>query len=270
MAQPPLSQQIHKLEAELGVELFRRQPGRAIQLTDAGYALLVSGRRALEHADFAAEAARRAGRGEEGHLRIGFAPSAAITVLPRIILEFATRWPGITISLSELQSEDQIPELRAGELDVGLIRPLYGVDDLSLDPLCEQPLIVGVPEGHSLATAESVTFSDLAHERFVLAPRSAGPNWYDHIVALCRASGFSPQIAQEVTTISTRLGLVAGGIGISIFVGSANALRRPGVVTIPLDSPPVQLLLAWRDEHASPALDAFLSCARGIQFDSPT
>jgi DNA-binding transcriptional LysR family regulator len=269
IAQPPLSQQIRKLEAELGVDLFHRERGRAIQLTDAGRALVIAGRRALEHADFAEEAARRAGRGEEGHLRIGFAPSAAIDVLPRIVRTFATRSPRITISLFELQSEDQVPELRSGELDAGLIRPLFGVDDLGVYTICEQLLVVAVPEGHRLATAPSAHFSELAQEPFVLAPRSAGAYWYDHILALCRASGFSPKIVQEVTTISTRLGLVAGGIGVSIFVGSAKALRRPGVVTIPLDSPPVPLLLAWRKESASAVLESFLSCARSIRFDSP-
>jgi DNA-binding transcriptional LysR family regulator len=269
MAQPPLSQQIHKLELELGVELFHRERGRPIQLTDAGRALLVEGGRAIERADFAAEAARRAGRGEEGHLRIGFAPSAAIDVLPRIVREFASRSPKTTISLFEMQSEEQVPELRSGDLDAGFIRPLFGLDDLALDTICEQPLILALPEDHRLASATTARLSDLAEEPFVLAPRAAGPNWYDHIVSLCRENGYSPNVIQEVTTISTRLGLVAGGIGVSIFVGSAEAFRRPGVITIPLESPRVQLLLAWREESASPVLSSFLSCARGIQLDAP-
>src|SRR6478609_2764479 len=104
IAQPPLSQQIQKFEAELGVTLFHRRPGRPIELTDAGRILVREGSQALAQADRAAEAARRAASGEIGHLRIGFAPSVAIDTLPPLVRTFATHSPGVGLALHELQS----------------------------------------------------------------------------------------------------------------------------------------------------------------------
>jgi DNA-binding transcriptional LysR family regulator len=264
MAQPPLSQQIRKLENELGVELLHRERGRPVELTDAGQALLHEGRRALVQAERAASAAQRAGRGEVGHLRVGFAPSAAIDVLPNIVRAFTARFSAIGLSLIELESEKQAAELRVSELDVGLIRPPVEETGLVSELISEEPLVVVLPEGHPLAVCDVVEIADLSSESFVMSPRGVAPGWYDEILALCRGHGFSPQIVQEVTTIQARMGLVAAGVGISLLPGSIRSLHRAGVVVIPVNAPPVELRLAWREESRSSILDSFLSCARGV------
>src|SRR6478672_9779054 len=106
IAQPPLSQQIKALETELGVRLLERTH-RRVALTAAGSVFLEEARRTLAQAEHAAQAARRAGRGEVGRLAIGFVGSATYEVLPLVLREFRRRFPGVELSLQEMTTLEQ-------------------------------------------------------------------------------------------------------------------------------------------------------------------
>lgn len=259
IAQPALTQQIKKLEQELGVDLLHRERGRSTELTNAGMALVQEGRRALAYAEQAADAAKRAGRGEVGFLRLGFAPSSAIDVFPRLVRTFKKRSPNVHLELVELQSEEQATGLRLGELDVGLIRPPIDDSGLRLETLTEEPLLAALPGTHPLARTTKLNLKDLAEDGFIMAPRSTAPAWFDHLLLLCKEHGFSPRIVQEVETILTRIGFVAAGLGVALLPGPATGLRRAGIAMIPLDIPPIPLLLAWRENVRSPVLKSFIA-----------
>ena len=98
----------------------------------------------------------------------------------------------------------------------------------------------------------------LAHEPFILAARSRGPGFHDHILAICRAAGFTPRVVQEGSQTDA-LSLVAAGAGVAIVPRSLRVLRRTGVVYRPLrERPTTQLAMIWPKNAASPVLREFL------------
>ncbi|MEV8435964.1 LysR family transcriptional regulator [Actinosynnema sp. NPDC051121] len=242
IAQPPLSQTVKALEAELGVTLFRRDT-RNVEPTLAGEAFVADARAALSMVDTAARRARAAGRGEEGSLSIGMVGSSVLHPLPAIIRAFRARYPAVTLSFSVLPTMLQVERLRTAELDVGLLRPpLPGpADDLELVPVSREPLVAVVPNDHRLAGRGRVHVRSLAGEPFVLFPRHLGPGLHDEITALCRRGGFTPEVAQEAVQMPTIVGLVAAGCGVAIVPGSSAAQPRPDVAFLPL-SPTVRLV----------------------------
>jgi DNA-binding transcriptional LysR family regulator len=261
IAQPPLSQQIRKLEQELGVELFRRSRGKRAELTTAGRVLLDEGRRALDHVDRAALAAQRAAHGELGDLRVGFAPSTATGVLPLAVREFRRRVPGVRLELFEFRSDALAEELRSAELDIGLLRRPTNLSGLILEVIAEERLLAALPEGHRLAASTMLSAADLAREPLISGDRVGSRAWFEEIAALYHSVGVAPQVIQEVSTVQAQLGLVAAGLGVAI-VPSAIRTVVPGVTMVPIEAPLVRLFVGHADAGLRPAARHFLVCAR--------
>ncbi|SDM76721.1 LysR family transcriptional regulator [Nonomuraea jiangxiensis] len=261
--QPPFSQQIGKLEEELGVRLFERTT-RHVRLTPAGQAFVAEARTSLAHAERAAEAARRAGRGEAGRLVIGFVGSATNVTLPRVLRRFRARYPGVQVELRESPTAQQAEDLRQGLLDVGLLHaPLAGLaaEVLSTQTVARELLLAALPADHPLAARTSLPPAALAGEPFVMFPRRYGPALHDQITAVARAAGYEPRVVQEAVQMQTIVGLVAAGIGVSIVPESVARLRRGDVAFRPL-SPPTRIVtldLTWRTGDQNPAVHNFRS-----------
>src|ERR1700754_3031896 len=156
--QPPFSQQIRKLEDELGVTLFERST-RHVGLTPAGEAFVTEARRALTHVESAARAAGRVGRGETGRLMVGFVGSAVNLTLPPVLRRFRSRYPGVDLELRELTTAQQVEELVQGRLDVGVLRaPIAGPRQTSLTmiTLVRERFVVALPIRHPLSARENV------------------------------------------------------------------------------------------------------------------
>src|SRR5918992_4023018 len=124
MTQPPLSRQIQKLERALGVRLFERD-NRKVELTTAGEAFLIEGRRLLALASGALEQAQRIQAGSAGTVRIGFTATAAFSVLTSLLNIVSEAYPGLHIDLFEMVTREQVSRLTNGELDLGLARPEF-------------------------------------------------------------------------------------------------------------------------------------------------
>jgi DNA-binding transcriptional LysR family regulator len=263
IAQPPLSQQIRKLEEELEVQLFFRTK-RHVQLTAAGEIFLEEARQTLVQAARAREMAQKASRGELGRLAIGFVGSAISEALPLLLLPFRERFPDIELTLRELTTSQQIRALRDGRIQVGILRPPISDVTLSVETLLKEPLLVALPEPHPLARQKSLPVEALAQERFIIFPRAQGPGLYDQIISLCQQAGFSLQIIQEAIQMQTILGLVAAGLGVALVPASARYLRCTGVAYCELEPSAihVEIALAWPKDAASPTLQAFLEVAR--------
>jgi DNA-binding transcriptional LysR family regulator len=268
IAQPPLSQQIIALEKELKVKLLFRTK-RKVELTQAGQLLLADARQILSLADRAVETARRASRGEIGHLAIGLLPSADLVVLPRILPVFRQRFPGIDLTLYSLTPKDQITAIHEGRLQAGLLRLPIDDKQLAVETLMREPLVAVLPEGHPLASQKHVSVEALAAEPHVLYPRRNSPAYYDIVVTLYHQAGFSLKVVQEVETIQTTLSLVAAGLGVSIQPSSIRQLGRVGVVYRPLRGriPVVEMGIVYRPDDRSHTLQSFLSVARSIAWD---
>jgi DNA-binding transcriptional LysR family regulator len=267
LCQPPLSQQIRKLEEEVGARLLRRGRGRTgVQLTEAGQALLPEARRILAHVDQTIRSTQCAGRGEVGTLHVGFIGSASCNVLPGILKTFRARFPDVTLALHEQPTEDQIQALRAARIDVGLLRPPAPDPSIRTEPIFRERLVLALPTSHRLAGRRRVPLRALAGELFVLLPRRLGPSLYDQIVLTCRRAGFSPRVGQEAVEMHTIVSLVAAEMGVALLPASFRNVRRQGVVYVePREATAqVETALAWRRDDPSPVLARFVEVVREL------
>lgn len=259
MAQPPLSQQIQRLERLLGSRLFERT-SRRVQLTDAGQAFLAEARRALLAVENAVEAARRAGRGETGELRVAFAATVMFVHLPRIIREFRTRFPGVHLDLREMPTGPQLAALKAGDIDIGFVREPRPDPELEIVTVMREPLRIAVNKSHPLAAKATLAVRHLADEPFVLFPEELAPGLYAQVMGLCRAAGFTPRVVEESRELYTSVSLVEAGVGVSILPASVEKLGWRGVRYRPIPSAAAEtrIAAAWRRDRARPVLDAFM------------
>ncbi len=262
IAQPPLSQQIRKLERELGVELFRRT-NRQVELTDAGRIFLEEARRTLSNAERAVEAVRSAARGEVGWLRIGFVGSVSYDLLPRLLSEFRKRYPEVQLDLRQLTTEEQMECLEKGDIDLGISRELEEINGLEVVPLLSERLFAALPAEHPLASSEKAELAELSEDSFITVPRREVPRLYDNFVYLCRTAGFDPKIVQEALQFPTILGLVSAGLGVAVVPAVVQAFGKTGVAYLPLtdDEAVSEITFAHRSTKESPTLKAFLEIA---------
>ena len=261
IAQPPLSRQIRDLEDEMEVQLFLRDR-RGVALTQAGASFLGDVRGVLGALARAVDQARRADRGEVGKIRVGYVSSVAYSGLPEVLRAFRLKYPEVSIGLHEMPPAAQVKGLRDGEIDVGFVRAPMEESALESEVVRREPLVAALPASHRLASSRRIELSSLAREPFILFPRWRGPGFFDYIVGLCRAAGFSPSIAYEAAQLDI-LSLVAAGLGVSIVPSSIRAVRRAGIVFRPIvGNPRADLLVAWRAPEPSPVVREFVALVR--------
>lgn len=260
MAQPPLSQQIRQLEAELGVELLARTT-RSVRLTAAGEAFLADARRILAAVDDAARRARRFAEGKAGTLRIGLTGTASYTQLPVLARLVKQHLPGVALDIhTEMLTPAIETALDTGELDIGVLRPPVREDSLELRPIAREQFVVALPDGHRLTAQASVTVGELRGEDFIMYPAASRSVVNDAVIRACNAADFHPHVAHESTKTSTQLSLVAAGLGVAVLPGSVRGIALDGVQYRTVDgSDSVELALAWRRNDVSPLVDAFLA-----------
>ena len=191
MAQQPLSAAVQKLELELGVRLFDRSP-RQVALTPAGSALLPKARAAISAADAAYAAARDAGRGVAGLLRIGVSPGAYASASP-ILRELASSHPNLEFEVRHDASGPLMSDLRTHRLDllVGAsvpVAPMFGRRLLRLD----EALLVVHPKNHN-AARPSVALEQLRGATFLIAPETLAPGYNEVLIGFCAEAGFTPR-----------------------------------------------------------------------------
>jgi DNA-binding transcriptional LysR family regulator len=262
MAQPPLSQQIRRLEQLVGSPLFQRRP--SVALTEAGGVLLATARRTLAQLALGVDTAGRVGRGVAGRLTVGFASSVVFTALPQAFRAFSARYPEVELELKEMHSGAQLAALRAGTIDVGLLRESPSDGELVTETVLREPFVAVLPQRHRLAAKARVAPQQLAKEDFILFPREIAPTLYDQIAAICRAGDFSPRVKHEAREWFTVTGLVGAGMGVSIAPGGLARLRWRGVVYRPIKPVAVQtsIVLCRRREPSQGAVELFVETLR--------
>jgi DNA-binding transcriptional LysR family regulator len=267
ISQPPLSQQIRALEAELGVGLLERNR-RRVTLTAAGASFLVAAREILAAVERAAELARRVAAGEVGSLSVAFVGSAMFNpVVPEILRDYASRYPDVALHLRELPTAEQLDGLAHGRIDVGVIRgPLQSstlMPGLELAVIHREHLVAALPDSHPLAKQQRLHAEQLRGETFVILRRSEAPGLWAPLASVMGGAGGVPEDVLEVAEMQTIIGLVASGFGVSLVPASVGETERAGVAFRPLAdrSPQIELALAWSTDADSPARDAFLALA---------
>lgn len=253
MAQPPLSQAIRRLEAELDVTLFERST-RSVALTDAGRLLYDEAGPLLRLAD---ETGRRLSdfrRGDGGTLRIGFVDSASYDVMPRFLRAYRERFPAVDYELRTLSSDDQAAALAAGAIDVGIARTTPSGPGLAGTALLDERLVLAVGPDHRLARRRSVGLPALADEQFIGFDRTASPTLFGELTALFAGHAIDYEPVIEATEYTTVVGLVAAGQGVAVVPACVQTFRPPGVHYLRLNDPAARstLLLLRREPDTRP------------------
>jgi DNA-binding transcriptional LysR family regulator len=269
LQQPPLSQQIRALEAELGVTLFERT-ARSLRLNAAGEAFLQDARRLLAAAGDAARRLQRMARGEQGRLLLGFTGSASLhPLLPRLIGRFRAAHPLVTLATQENTTRDLLQAVDEQRLDLAFVRSSV-VRYPALRAICvhEEPMLVAMPKTHRLAAAPDalIALGDLAGEDFVSYRRADGPGIQDALTAACHRAGFNAHIVEEVPRLLTAITMVATGLGIAVVPEAMRAIHADSVtyrrlaagsaITVPLN-------LAYAPQHLGQPARLFLAAAGG-------
>jgi DNA-binding transcriptional LysR family regulator len=272
VAQPAVSEQVRKLEEELGVRLLERTQ-RSVSLTNAGAAMLEEARRVLHQAERAIAVARDARDHATNRLRVGYLPDSLPPLVPRALQQLQKRMPNTRVSLETGAARNLIEDVRAGRLDaavVSLPAPTAGLERTLLGP---QSAVVAMPVMHRLATDDEIDLARLAPERIVLLPREVNPAFHDGVIALCREAGISPSI---VHTLEPRVELallaVSAGGGIAILPESVSgSVSVAGVRLVPLaaDQPIAETAVVTRpasDDLATRAFtNALLHASRRVE-----
>ncbi|GAC1321326.1 MAG: LysR substrate-binding domain-containing protein [Chloroflexota bacterium] len=262
VAQPALSQQVRRLERELGVQLFTRTT-RSVTLTDAGHVLLRNARRVVETvASARAEIDAITGL-VRGRLTLGAIQYVPRLDLPAMLAAFHALHPGVDVVLRSADNAQMLAAVRGGDLDLAFVsfRPSDPPGDLNRLDLLTEPLLVVVANDHHLANRSVLHLRCLSTEPFIeLGPGSGLRSQSDHAFTV---AGLTRHVALEVAGLDDALSLAALGMGVVLLPQTlleARADRR--VRAIPLEAPSVErsVALVWHDtEPASPAGRVFLT-----------
>lgn len=266
IAQPPLSQQIQQLEAELKVKLFHRQTKRQVQLTEAGKVFLQEAYQLLVQLETAVALTQRIGRGQTGRLRIGFTSLVIYDLLPLILQEFHAQFQEVELVLRELTTSQQEQALRDSLIDVGFAHPPLEDDTLSYKCIHKQTLVVALPSTHSLAQQEQISVRSLLNEPLIVFPRYLAPGLYDRIMSLFEQENCQPNITQLAIQMQTIIALVSARMGVAITPSSLQNLQRPGVAYRPIveQVPVIETAVIWQPESLTPILENFLQLTQKL------
>jgi DNA-binding transcriptional LysR family regulator len=234
IVQSALSQQVQRLERELGVRLLERSTHH-VALTAAGAVFLVEARQILAHVDRAAQAARNTA-GAAVPLRVGIIDSSYDS-MPQILHEVQGRYPGLVINQVEASVPEQYQQLIDGRLDVGVGRATHAPPQIASLLFRRDPLGVLVPTGHPFAELEGISVAVLAREPLLLAEDARAPEFNQFTVEMCRAAGFTPTVYRgTVESIRAAADLVAKGRCLYCVPSSCIA-ALPGTIWRPLTEP---------------------------------
>lgn len=272
IAQPSLSQQVLKLEQELGVKLFDRAT-TPLELTYAGERFAETAGRILDLAEQLRREMEDVADLKKGRLTIGSLPITGAHVLPVVLPVFQKRFPGIKVVLVE-GTTSELEELTArGKTDFTLLTLPLQDTGLVYEPVLTEKILLAVPPGHRLAggvTAKSgsppqnlprIRLSELRDEPFILLKRGQG--FRQIAVELCRNAGFEPHIAFESGNIETVQSLVAAGMGVSfvpeMVARSGWTAVKPAYLAIADPASERTLVVACRQgRYLSRAAQAFI------------
>ena len=263
IVQSALSQQLQRLERELGVLLIERTTHH-VQLSPAGAAFLIEARQILAHVDRAAVAAQRAARSTPS-LRVGIV-DASYDSMPLILHAIQQRFPDLEIHQVEAGVPEQFQRLMDGRLDVGLGRASLAPPTVASELFRLDPLGVLVAEEHRFAALSAVPVASLAAEPLLLAEEERAPEFNQFVIELCRSVGFAPTpFRGTVESIRASLDLVVGQQ--CVLCAPSSCVSPPtGIVWKPLVAPPSRYpwSVLWRVGDSSQHVRALVRCARTL------
>ncbi len=264
LSQPALSRRIQKLEATIGAPLLERTT-RHVSATAVGSELIPLVQRMLEEFDGSLFAVRDIGAQRSGLVTIACLPTAAFYFLPTVIKQFNAEYPNIRFRILDLPATDGLLAVARGEVEFGINIMGAADPDLTFDRLIEDPFVLAVRKDHPLAAKIELGWQDLTPYPLITVHRSSGNRTL--LDAALAKSNLKLRWFYEVTHLSTSLGLVEAGLGISVLPKLATPQEdHPFLVTRPIRNPEISRTIGIVRRRAgtlSPAAERFLNMLIG-------
>lgn len=263
ISQPSLSQQIQKLEEELGERLFNRLK-RCATLTSAGEALLPRATRIVNEVEAARNDVADASDIIRGHVSVGVLPTVAPYLLPRVLPLVTRECPGIDVLIHEEPTSHLLRMAGACEIDMAIISPPIQDDRFTVESLLDEELMLAVPPTHPMARKRTIQLSDLDGQRFILMKE--GHCLGNQALRFCERGELLPRIAFRSAQLETIQALVAAGVGISLIPKMAcrsTQSHKPVYRSLAKPRPRRNISVIWhKEQHHSKAAREFLRLLR--------
>lgn len=271
ISQPALSQQIQRLEQEVGAVLINRSV-HPFEMTEAGKHLLIRSQRVLEELRDIEDVAAKARMGKVGRLKVGIAPSLMYSAIPGLIRAFRKTHPDVEFSLHREGTETIMELVAQQRFDLGMLFSQPEHAGLRWEKLYEDAFVVVLPADHPLAERSTVSISHLRNEVFLMLTRQGVPDLHDAIIAACATAGFSPRSIEtrfqafhvEGAGYVDQIGLVAAGYGVAVIPGGVATLSLGTIVYRPLVRPTITIptSLCWSTHSREPTVTNFVEFCR--------
>lgn len=245
VAQPSLSQQIQKLEAELGERLFDRMK-RQVRLTPHGTAFLRRALRILEEVDAARREASDALDLQHGSVALGVLPTIAPYLLPPVIARFSAQFGGVDLTVHEDTTAQLLKLVHAYEIDFAVASEPILDDRLAVTELFTEELVLALPPKHRLAQKRTLTSTDLRDEQLIVM--KAGHCLGDQVLGFCERQEVRPRISFRSAQLETVQELVCAGLGLSLVPAMARRTHRgraPAYRSLQSPRPERKVVLVW-------------------------
>ena len=261
ISQPPLSQQIQRLEREIGTPLLRRLT-RGIELTEAGESFYEDACQILALSDAALEKTKGIARGMNGRLALGITSSNAFhPQIFALLRQFQRRYPAVALRQVEGNMAALMSALGEGELDIAFVRlPCESSKAFNLRIIDVEPMVIALHRDHPLAGENALSLVQLQETAPILFPREVAPGLYEQVFNSCLRAGIDMQPASQSSQLSSSLSMVAAGFGFALVPQSMTCIHHPDVIYRPLSGTPVttDVAIAWRRFERSRTVKRFL------------
>jgi len=267
VAQQSVSEQIRRLERELGAPIFVRT-SRRVALTSVGEAFLPAARRALRAIDQAADIARQAARGTSGQLRVGYAGELGHRLMRHTVPRLRQLNPPIQVHPEPKTTPQQMVALAEQRLDLAFGWTPELSDGFTALLITRDPLVLAIAEDHPLAALQPVPPGKLSGWPLIIAPQAVNPRLYEITMSQLISAGAVPAIHQEIEGLDRMLPLVLAGTAIAVTCATtAAANRAAGVKYLSFTEPApyVDHMLVWRADDNRPAVKSFVTVVRDLR-----
>jgi DNA-binding transcriptional LysR family regulator len=265
ISQPPLSRQIHQLEDQLGVELFRRSRA-GVTLTEAGAAFLPEVRQTLVQAEKAVAVARAVRCADGGQFIVGYTTVFDHSAIPNVFDRLRHSFPNWRFVAKGKYSISLVRDIKNGTMDAAFIGLHTETQGLTVETILEEPLVVALPANHRFARKRSLSFDDLRNEPMFWFERRLNPGFFDHCQEFFEQIDFKPNVIPEPPDHHFMLGLISEGQGVALIPASLRKVKYQGVVFRALKQEHKKLSMgiavAYSERNQSPVLHSFLELIR--------
>jgi LysR family hca operon transcriptional activator len=264
VAQPSLSKQIRNVEEELGVELFKRDRNKKVEVTEPGRVFIENAQKALLYADRAASMARAASAGQLGKLLLGVSPHVDLQLFFRIRHAFEKSYPEIQFQFVTGLAREQAEWAMRSDIHAGLIELPIRYRGLAILSIFREPMVLVLPRNDQVGKSKVVTPAQLKKRPLILLSNGVDLA-HDKILAGLESWGYRPEKILEVINLGQALDFVRAGEGVAVMRTSACRFESEAVAFRPMPAlPTLDVGLGYRRDVRSPLVRNLLEVAREV------